>query len=101
MTPWFYRYSTILKHIVRIRMDIATIKDLVAQEKTQVDKAVALLNGLHQQLKDVSAQLAASGADTTALDEVAAGILANTQSLATAVAADTDPASTATTGPAA
>lgn len=93
MTLWFNRYKIIKQLLEKIVTDIATLKDLVAKQTTVIQSATTLLNGLHQQLKDVSAKLAASGADTTALDEVASAIATNTQGLAESVAANTDAAS--------
>lgn len=89
---WFNRYKIIKQLLEKIMADIATLKDLVAKQTTVIQSAVVLINGLHQQLKDVSTKLAAAGADTTGLDEVAASLAANTQGLADSVVANTDAA---------
>lgn len=68
--------------------EMATIQDIkteVENEKTVVDSAVALLNGLHQQLAD-----AIAANDPAAVQAVLDQLQANKQALADAVAANTD-----------
>jgi hypothetical protein len=73
--------------------EMAAIQDVVksvGEQRTVVEGVTALLDGLYQQLKDVRAELEQTGGNTAALDEVIAGIQANTNKLAAAVARDTD-----------
>jgi len=70
--------------------NVQEIIDAVNNEKTVIDGVTTLLDGIHQQLADVKAQLAQAGVDTSKLDEIAAGIKANTDALSAAVARDTD-----------
>ena len=65
---------------------MATLEDLtaaVAQQSTVIESVTTLLDGL-------AAQLAAAGVDPAKLDELKAGIEANTERLAAAVARHTD-----------
>ena len=68
------------------------LKNEVSQNKTVMESAATLLDGIHTQLVDVQAKLDAAGVDTTALDEVVTSLSANTDSLAAAVARNTSAA---------
>jgi hypothetical protein len=72
-----------------IGMTLDDLIDQVSTEGTVISSAITLLNGLHQQILDLAAQIAASGQDATKITALASAIGAQTQALADAVAANT------------
>lgn len=74
--------------------ELATLADLkakVEQEDTVIDSAVTLIQGLAQQVKDLTP-------DQAAIDALAADIDAKSQALADAITANTAGAADTTTG---
>src|SRR5215831_14445536 len=71
---------------------MATVQDVIneiASERSVEDSVVALLDGINAQLTDVKAQLAASGADASALDAIIASLKDNEAKLTDAVTRNT------------
>lgn len=89
----FDRIETMLKALLEGgELTMATLDDVKAKvdaQDTVIDSATALLDGITQQLKDLQAQLSASGQDTAKIDEIIAGLDNNTGALAAAVARNT------------
>lgn len=76
----------------RLMASIEDLKAAVARETAVEDSVVTLLNGISQQLKDLKAAPPAfggQGIDPAALDEIIAGLDANTAKLGAAVTANT------------
>lgn len=84
--------------LAKIQRQIAQLQSDTAAQSTVVGSAVTLISGLSAQLKDVQAQLAAQGVDTSPLDAVITQMEANNATLSTAVASNT--AAAAETAPA-
>jgi len=88
--------NQILKTVTAIQTTegkvMATVQDVIneiAAERSVEDSVVALLDAINAQLVDVKAQLAASGADASALDAVIAQLKANEDKLTDAVTRNT------------
>jgi hypothetical protein len=65
------------------------LKDQVTQSTTVEQSAITLITGIASQLAQVSAQLAAAGADTAALDGIRTNLQTSAAALAAAVTANT------------
>jgi hypothetical protein len=73
----------------RVMKAIDDLKAAVTAQSTVIDSAKTLLGGLAAELARISAELAETGANTEALDEITAEVILKTAELAEAVEANT------------
>jgi hypothetical protein len=90
----------ILSLIEDIMTAISDLQAAVANDQTVEQSAITLIQGLAAQLNTISQELAASGADTTALETVVGQLNSNASALAQAVTANTVSAPVAGSPPA-
>lgn len=90
MVLFLFVFAFLFVEVLHMASTIEKIVADVAAQTSVVKSVVTLVGSLTKELVKVKDELASAGVDTTVLDNLAAQIEANTQSLADAVPANTE-----------